>query len=135
MPQYTYKCDECNEYDSIHYSISQYEQLNSDGLAVFCSNLHPMHRTYESFPFVMPMSDGFNPTVGKYVSGKRQFEEELKIASAQATERTGIEHNFKPVDLRDTKALGITEEGLAEANKVRHDRGDPPLVKSPNLDI
>lgn len=38
--------------------------------------------------------------------------DQLKMTADRQTERTGIPHNYSPVDLRDKEALGVTSEGL-----------------------
>lgn len=71
----------------------------------------PMKRVW-SFSFHRPMPDHFNASTGTYVRNERQFRDELKKMSDEATERTGIPHNYVPVDPMDKEALGVTDEGL-----------------------
>lgn len=54
----------------------------------------------------------WNPSTGSVVSSRQQFRDDLKRRSEEATERTGIPHNFVEVDITDKKALGVTDEGL-----------------------
>ena len=44
--------------------------------------------------------------------------EAAKVASAEATERTGILHDFQPVDLRDPSVAPDSDDGL----QSQHDR-------------
>ena len=69
------------------------------------------------------MPTHYNQALGKEVSSQRQVKEGLKIASEEATERTGIDHDFQPVDLRDKEGLGVTEEGMEATNRVKRDLG------------
>ena len=73
------------------------------------------------------MPDHYNVSAGQHVSGQRELEEVFKRKSDEVTERTGIPHNFKPIDLRDHEALGVTRHGLEEDAARRHDAGLPPI--------
>jgi len=88
-----------------------------------------MGRVYDVPLIQMPMIGHFNPTVGGYVHGKRDLTEQLHIASEQATARTGIPHNFKPIDMRDTDALGVhATQSVDNDNRARHDSGRPTVA-------
>lgn len=132
MPTYDYECDACGAGQSHIFSIADYEHIKDVPFACPCDK--GWARRKFSFSFRMPFSDGYAPTLGRHVTGDRDLREGMRIASAQATERTGIEHNFQPIDVRDHKTLGVTEEGLAADNKLRHDRGEP-VIKVPGLDV
>jgi hypothetical protein len=69
------------------------------------------------------MVEHYNPTVGRYVTGQRDFKDGLKRASESATLRTGTEHNYQPADLNDMAAVGATEEGLEHSKRVRMRKG------------
>jgi hypothetical protein len=134
MPKYEFECDEgCVQV--VTCLLSEFDWWMENVKKEGCIFHHkPLKRKYRPFGFTMPLADGFSPATGTYVSGNRNLREQFKIASAQATERTGIPHNFQPVDMRDTETLGITEEGLADDNRTRHDRGEP-VVTAPGLDV
>jgi hypothetical protein len=74
-----------------------------------------------------PMHEHWNPTVNAPVSSNAQFDNLMKMKSDEATERTGIEHRFVRHDPADSKALGVTTQGLDESNKVRRAQGMPEL--------
>lgn len=63
-----------------------------------------------SVSFHRSMPEHFNHSVGRYVSNESDFSDALKQKSEEATEKTGIPHNFAPVDLTDTATLGVTED-------------------------
>jgi len=67
------------------------------------------------------MPEHFNVAVGRPVSSSKQFADELKRKSEEASLRTGMDHNFVPVDVTDMKAVGATDEGLDHTRKVHHD--------------
>jgi len=137
MARYDVKCGVDSEpcLNFFTCSMSEYDFVWNTVKNKGCEIHHSLwKRTYLPFGFTMPLADGFSPATGTYVSGNRNLREQFKIASEQATERTGIPHNFQPVDMRDTETLGITEEGLADDNRTRHDRGEP-VVTAPGLDV
>lgn len=131
MPLYAYRCSSCQSPTTIQTSIANYEEhyMGSRPPCQACGS-GTLHRTYEPFPMKMPIPDHYSPTVGRHVSGERDFREALRVASASATERTGIEHNFQPVDMRDP-ALNPNPEKVEVDNRTRHDSGRPivPLPK------
>ena len=59
------------------------------------------------------------------MSNKVDFEDRLKLASEQATLKTGMEHNFEPVDMSDAAACGLTPEDVAEVTESRAKAGVP----------
>ncbi len=128
MPQYGYKCRDCNAPSVYVASIAAYNETG--GLKVCPSCLgENLGRVYDIPLIHMPMIGGYNPSVGGYVHGKNDLREKLHIASEQATERTGIPHDFKPVDMRDTDALGVhATESVDRDNRARHDSGRPTVV-------
>jgi hypothetical protein len=82
------------------------------------------------------MREHWNPTVGRYVTNERDFNDGLKRASEDATLTTGTEHDFQPVDLRDMDACGATGEGLEHSKRVRRAQGldQPSTTKVIDLD-
>lgn len=87
-----------------------------------CPCGHVATRRY-SFSVGAPMGEHFNFSVGRYVSNSHQLKDELKRKSEEASIRTGFDSNFELVDPADTKSLGVTDEGLYETAKVKHDGG------------
>ena len=78
------------------------------------------------FVFNRGMQEHWNPTTGSYVKNERHFVDELKRSSEEMSHKTGMEHNYQPVDLRDMAACGVTDEGLEHTKKVRRDTGLDP---------
>jgi hypothetical protein len=61
------------------------------------------------------MPEHFNNAVGEFITGKQQFYDGLKRKSEEAWARTGLDHDFQPIDpsdMRDPSAHGVTDEGL-----------------------
>ena len=70
------------------------------------------------------MPEHFNHSVGSYVSNERQLRDALKVASAEASNRLGMDHDFQymsPADMADASSHGVTEEGLDDTYRARHD--------------
>jgi hypothetical protein len=72
------------------------------------------------------MPEHFNQSTGTYISNTREFADELKRKSEEMSNRTGMTHNYQPVDVTDMKALGVTDEGLEHTHKVHRDTGITP---------
>jgi hypothetical protein len=53
------------------------------------------------------MEAHFNPAVGRHVSNGRDFRDALKRASDEASENTGMEHRYVPIDMRDRDATRV----------------------------
>ncbi len=134
MPTYLFRCDEGCE-GKITVPIADFD-AEMQRLSVMRCSEHdrPIKRKYTAFKFSMPFWDGYSPTTGTFTTSHRDLTEQMHIASEHATERTGIQHDFKPVDVRDTEALGVTAEGLDATNRRLHNEGRP-LVKSKSLDL
>jgi hypothetical protein len=74
-----------------------------------------------SFNHSRTVPEHFNNSVGEFVTNKRQFYDGLKRQSEASSIRTGIEHDFQPVDptdMRDASAHGVTEEGLDSTRRA-----------------
>lgn len=71
-----------------------------------------------------PMKEHFNLATGRWESSMAGIKERFKKASEEATERTGIPHDFQPVDMRDKEALGVTDEGLDETYRRQRETGE-----------
>jgi len=128
MPQYQYRCRDCGAPSMLTTTIANYNRTGGLGECPSCESFN-MGRVYDVPLIQMPMIGHFNPTVGGYVHGKRDLTEQLHIASEQATARTGIPHDFKPIDMRDTDALGVhATESVDSDNRQRHDSGRPVVA-------
>ncbi len=67
----------------------------------------------------------FNSTTGTMVSGNRNFDEQMKRESERVSEYTGMEHRFERVDPSNRDALGVTDQGIDESNRIRKQQGLP----------
>lgn len=120
MPIYEFRCRECG---------NGRESQSRDILPCPCGGV--LKRVFHCN--VTPMfQEHFNHSVGRYVSSKQDFNDGLKQASEDASQArvdpitgkvTQIEHNFQPVEAGDTKALGVTDEGLETTMRDHRDKG------------
>lgn len=62
-------------------------------------------RVFEPFGFHR-FPEHFNHSVGKPVSSSKQFTQELRRASEEATERTGVPHDYQPVHPSEVQPAG-----------------------------
>lgn len=117
MPQYEYRCDGCKT----PYTIV--DSMEGDTKAEFDRGLmaHIMpdgsvcgmfKRDFSSVHIAPVMQEHMNATVGKPISDMGQFKRELREAGEKLEERTGVPHDFQPVDLRDKDSLGVDDTGL-----------------------
>lgn len=121
MPAYQYRCRHCGAVQDLIQPVSTSRpphlrcRCGEDARRVFGFSIAPL------------MEGHYNPTVGRYVSGKRDFNAALRTASSKATDSTGIVHDFQPVDLRDKTHHNITDEGMKATHdaKVRAGTIDP----------
>lgn len=54
-----------------------------------------------SFSIAKEMEGGYNHALGSYVSNRREYLDGLKRASDEASENTGMEHRYVPVDMAE----------------------------------
>ena len=126
MPTHEYRCPECRRAVTTFVPIADTPPRT---LLVDCPGCRHMVRYTKnfSFSFQPPMAEHFNRAVNKPIHSMRQFREELKRKSEEATLTTGIEHNYVPVDLSDHEAIGVSNEGIDESNIQRERMGAPLL--------
>lgn len=118
--RYSFRCLECGWEDADYHDFIRIGQHGSNP----CSLCGGRMVRIASFYFHRPMQEHFNHSLGRPVSGERDYKEGLKRASEAASIRTGLDTNYQPVDMTDTKSLGVTEEGLDATNKRLHDSGE-----------
>ena len=58
----------------------------------------PLKRSYGSVQFAAVPQAEFNRSLGREISDPRQFESECRRASEKAFLKTGIEHDYQPID-------------------------------------
>lgn len=66
----------------------------------------------------------FNHSTGQIVQSEREMKDQLKYLSDKQSVESGFESHYEylsPTDLRSTKELGVTEEGLDESRRRAHD--------------
>ncbi len=100
MPVYEYKCGEghVREFEaprtwSQEFAGQQCCKALDDGSA--CRGR--LKRVY-TLSFAPVDQATFNPSVGKVISDKRQFQDECKRLSEQQTAKTGIPHKYEMLD-------------------------------------
>ena len=110
MPTYEFKCPNDHR---ITVVLPSHERDNLVGRP--CTDCdEPLRRRWTPFRVIAPFEGHFNLGTGTYVESKRQLDEANRIASAERTQRLGLETNFVAHDIRDVTAsdMGVTEDGL-----------------------
>lgn len=117
---YEYKCPGC----LTRITSSR----RGDRLRTYCAQCDATteHRRVFSVSIHRPMMEHMNATTGSLISDNRQFKDELKRMSEVQTLKTGIEHQYEPID-HDAVKSKVTGEGLDSTNRVRHERGLPDI--------
>lgn len=116
MPIYEHRC-ECGR------ETTTSRPMNADTMSKFCPECGEAMQRLWSAPAVHRFVEHFSQATGQEVGSQRQFREQLKRASEEATIRTGIPHNYVPVDLRDKAATGVTDAGMEATHKAHRDQG------------
>lgn len=108
MPAYDFRCSACSQ------TTERYQPLAETTRAISCPQCGGLAHKVLSFPRAnpSPFREHFNMAVGEHVHSRRQFADKLKAASDRQSARTGLAHNYVPIDLRDREACGVTDEGL-----------------------
>jgi len=123
MPLYHYRCPNCRDNFIRHVGMDRATEL------VACPNCLGsrgptiwLNRVYD-FNYHADLPEHFSHTTGTPVRGHRHFRDELKRLSDEASERTGIHHNFVPTDYTQPANLGVTEEGLEHTFRTKRNNG------------
>lgn len=95
MIQYEYYCLECR---TAYFSDVRANRL--DGHCGTCDRETTWQRIW-GVSHHKGVGEHWNHSLGKPIQNKRHLKSELSKASDEATARTGVEHRFVPIDLRD----------------------------------
>jgi len=116
---YGYRCRECNLTEDSTRRADSIGACTTPGCQGF------LRRDFSGIRFDKVMQEHYNKSLNRPVSSLRAFDEAMKIESAIASERTGMEHKFERVDPTDKAALGVTDEGMDATNRERRKQGLP----------
>lgn len=108
VPLYDFFCSECGA-----TRRDVYQTLAETTSSITCSYCSARARKVLSFPGIKVFREHYNPSVGAHITSHAQFKSELSRASDAATARTGIPHNFQPIDHTEAgRVLGVSDEGV-----------------------
>lgn len=111
MAIYEFRCRDCGR---------GRESQSRDVLPCPCGSIY---RRVFHCNFPSAFTPHFNHSVGRFISSEYEFKEVLKQTSESESLRQGTTVNYVPVDPKDTKALGVTDEGLEATMKRHRDTG------------
>lgn len=120
MANYQFRCPSCKAIYTLEASIN--DDLPEKRPCPRC-NYNGSHRDY-SFNLAPSFQEHFNNSLGRFVSNNREFEDGLKIQSAEMSERMGQNVDLQPLspsEMMEASSHGVTEEGLYETRKQIHD--------------
>lgn len=110
MTDYHYHCDACGQ--------GCISEERGDRIRCLNCGANGAKRKF-GFRIAAPFQDHYNTTVGAHVTNRRDFADKLKVAAAEQTERTGIFHDYVPIEAGDREAFGITDDHLARLEPTR----------------
>lgn len=112
MPKYAYRCDGCgNAVES-----------NVRGDRIPCECGLTASRRFV-FQLASPFREHWNSAVGRFVSNRVDFEDQLKRTSEEQSVKTGMPVDIQPIDLQDRAACGITDAEVEEVKEARAKAG------------
>jgi putative FmdB family regulatory protein len=127
MPYYEYRCTSCGR------KFVTTDRADSTR----CSYCTGTATRRFSFSITPGFKEHWNQAVGQYVSNTTQFTDSLKRQSDEMSVRTGMLHDYEPIDpgdLRsDPEAFGVTPEGLDSSRRQWHDSTDGYMTPDTNL--
>jgi hypothetical protein len=111
MPEYEFICPDCPD-----TSYLTFHQGGPPPTTPTCpTHSTPLKRRY-SFAAPEMFKPFFDHSLGQYVTSRADHVSKLHAQSEALTERTGIPHDFQPVDRADmAEYAGITDEGRDDA--------------------
>lgn len=110
VAKYEAACPTCSWCGDVAIPIADY---SPDRLT--CPEGHQAKRLYRRAPLIKQMvHDHYNKSLGRGVSGMKDFREGLKRKSAQDAERLGMDVQYEPIDPGDHEACGVNPDEIAE---------------------
>jgi len=143
MTSHEFKCKQCDRRWLVTSDVKDFLKRQRDkgnevthGLFSSATNCEGAIVRVFSFAVKTSMPDHYNQSAGLYVTGEKELKDTYKRLSDVATERTGIPHNFVPVDHRDKQRLGVTNAGLDATYNRRKKLGMeiPNVIRPENTD-
>ena len=110
MPLYEYRCRTCD------YTAT-YPDRGMEGSCPRCS--YPDFKRVWGFRMATVVHEHFNPVHGVVISDRKKLDRWYADKEREMSERTGMEHRYVEVDIKDTDHLGVTSEGLGSTFDAR----------------
>lgn len=122
MPLYEFRCRSCGWQGDLVFAVDDDSRHHAR-----CGCGERLSRRF-GFRLVAGFAEHRNPSTGRWTTSDRQFRDDLKRASEEATLATGIEHNYQPADLRDPAVAPRSDDGLASQHDRAVAEGRKPAV-------
>jgi predicted nucleic acid-binding Zn ribbon protein len=130
MPTYEYRCT-CERRKLIVCSSEDPTKTLYDNGQMTCEVCSSTFLRVFSFRAAPVMHSHWNDSVGEEVSSMAGFKDALKRKSDEATERTGIPHDFQPIDWHDPAVAPKSDAGMQST----HDRAVATGQREPSKKI
>lgn len=102
MPVYCFAC--CGE------ELSTVRPMSADTMTKLCPVCGEQARRLFSVPSAPVFEEHYSIATGQMVRSDKDFKQQLKKASDEATERTGIPHNYVPTEIRPIEGPGTESQ-------------------------
>jgi hypothetical protein len=118
---YHYVCRDCGATRilSVHHDDPTKHLYDSGQMAHECGGVYK-----RQWGFRLSKYAHQDPKTGRIYTSEREFARDLKTRSQIATDRTGIVHDFQPVDLFDPSVAPSSDDGLKEQHDAQIARGE-----------
>ena len=114
MPLFEYRCP-----------VGHSRVISDRTDAILCgSDCSEIARRRFSFSIVRSIPEHFNNATGTYVNNEREVRDQLKRQSEANSIRLGYDSQMEylsPADMQEASARGVTEDGMEETHRRKHD--------------
>lgn len=104
MPVYEFWC-RCSREE-----LSTVRSMSQDTMTKVCPNCGELAQRRFSVPSAPVFEEHFSIATGQMVTSEQDFKRQLKRASDEATEKTGIPHNFVPTEVKPMEGPGTESQ-------------------------
>lgn len=117
---YSFLCEPCDA----EIILREYQPIGASPSATCPLCGGRIKRMVSSPSIVHGTEPHFNVATNTFIQSDSHYKSELSRLSDEMSERTGANHKYVPVDLREREALGVTDEGLDTTAKRMRDSGE-----------
>lgn len=126
MAIHKYICKQCGRATEVSAPVGTSPQRPDLCSGCGSGDATAWRRDFSGVGLARPMMSHWNATTGTEVSDMKGFKDDLKRKSEEATLKSGVEHNYEPIEYADLRPVIDASEakGLEETNRARHAAGE-----------